>query len=293
MGYRLKGITNASHIAHVLDLPMRGDDIKIKAVASLDDARDSCLIFAKKTDGLKNKPSNMAIISGIDTEHAGCATIQSKNPRLDFIRALDFLKENVGFVSEAYEPRVHSTVKIGKNVVIEGGVTIGEFCTIGHNVVIKAGTVIGKFCNIQSGVVIGEDGYGFERDNVGVPIRMVHLGGVTLGNNVHVGANTTICQGTLGPTIIENDVKIDNSVHIAHNCHIKARVMIVGAAEICGSVLVEEDAWIAPNVSIKQKVTIGKRAQVGLGAVVLSDVSEQMVVLGNPARPFHRLKSEK
>lgn len=293
MGYRLKDITCASHIAHVLDLPMRGDDIQIKAVASLDDAKDHCLIFEKKNSGLKNKPSNMAIISGNDIKHTGCATIQSKNPRLDFIRALDFLKENVGFVFETYEARIHPTVTIGKNVVIESGVTIGEFCNIGHNVVIKTGSIIGKFCSIQSGVIIGEDGYGFERDKVGVPIRMVHLGGVRLGDRVHVGANTTICQGTLGPTVIESDVKIDNSVHIAHNCHIKARVMIVGAAEICGSVLVEEDAWIAPNVSIKQKVTIGKGAQVGLGAVVLSDVSEQMVVLGNPARPFHRLKSEK
>lgn len=284
MGYRLKEQTTASWLAKRLNLVMYGEDIEINNISSLRDIQRNGLIFAKASTMLSEVSQEVVVIAPEKILRPYYTTLQSPHPRLDFIRALALLNENVGFLFDDLAPMIHPTVHLGENVVIENDVSIDAGCVIGHHVVIRRGTKMGRSCHVQSGAVIGESGFGFERDAQGRPINMLHLGGVKIGNHVHVGANTTICQGTLEPTVIEDDVKIDNLVHIAHNCHIKSRAMIIACAEISGGVIVEEDAWIAPNVSIRQKLTIGAGALVGLGAVVVKNVLEKSTVLGNPAK---------
>ena len=125
---------------------------------------------------------------------------------------------------------------------------------------------------------------GFERDRRNRPIRMVHLGGVLIGDHVEVGALTTVVQGALADTVIEDYVKINDHVHVAHNCRIGEGTIIGGGAYLSGSIRVGRCCWIAPNCSIRQKLTIGEEAIVGIGAVVVSDVEPRSTVYGNPAR---------
>ncbi|MFN3781824.1 MAG: UDP-3-O-(3-hydroxymyristoyl)glucosamine N-acyltransferase, partial [Candidatus Kapaibacteriota bacterium] len=116
--------------------------------------------------------------------------------------------------------------KIGDNTIILPNVTlydnvsIGTNCLIHANVVCYYNTIIGDNCIVHSGAVIGSDGFGFIENKDGSYTKIPQLGNVVIGNNVEIGANTTIDRAIVGSTIIENGVKIDNLVQIAHNVHI-------------------------------------------------------------------------
>ncbi|OGA72011.1 MAG: hypothetical protein A3G81_32050 [Betaproteobacteria bacterium RIFCSPLOWO2_12_FULL_65_14] len=114
---------------------------------------------------------------------------------------------------------------------------------------------------------------------------MLHLGGVRIGDHVEVGALTTVVQGALEDTVLEDYVKINDHVHIAHNCHIGEATIIGGGAYLSGSIKVGKNCWISPDCSIRQKLTIGDEAIVGIGAVVVHDVDAGSMVYGNPAKP--------
>ena len=105
---------------------------------------------------------------------------------------------------------------------------------------------------------------------------------------VEIGSLTTVCQGTLAPTILEDDVKVDDHVHVAHNCWIKKKTIVTACAEISGGVTVGEQSLIAPSSSVHENVHLGDRVLVGLGAVVLQNVPAGATVAGNPARPLDR-----
>lgn len=180
--------------------------------------------------------------------------------------------------------KIGKNIKIGNNCTIEDNVTIGDGTIIGNNVIIKENTIIGEECVIQSGSIIGEAGFGFiELDNK-IKRRMPHLGGVKIGKGVEIGANTCIVKGTLDDTIIEDYVKIDNLCHIAHNVKIGKNSFIVAHTLIGGSVVIEENCWIATSV-IRNLLTIGKNSLVGFGSIVVKDVGDNTIVLGNPAKP--------
>jgi UDP-3-O-[3-hydroxymyristoyl] glucosamine N-acyltransferase len=97
-----------------------------------------------------------------------------------------------------------------------------------------------------------------------------------------------VVQGTLGPTVIEDDAKIDDHVHVAHNCRVGKKAFVIACAELSGGVVVGESAWIGPNASVLEQVKIGERAFVGLGCVVIRDVAAGTTVVGNPARVLER-----
>jgi UDP-3-O-[3-hydroxymyristoyl] glucosamine N-acyltransferase len=156
-------------------------------------------------------------------------------------------------------------------------------------VVISDGVTIGSDCIIKSNTVIGEAGFGFERDEMGVPIRILHLGTVKIGDRVEIGSLNTICRATLGTTVIEDDVKTDDHVHIAHNCRVRRGAMITACVELSGGVDVGSFAWVGPNSSIIQKLVIGDHAFIGIGSNVTKSVPNGVSVAGNPARMLTRL----
>lgn len=141
---------------------------------------------------------------------------------------------------------------------------------------------------MKSNTVIGEDGFGFVRDDDGTPLRMPHLGTVVIGDRVEIGSLNTICRATLGQTVVENDVKTDDHVHIAHNCIIRSGALITACAELSGGVIVGRNAWIGPNSSVIQKVEIGENSFVGIGSNVTKPVQRDATVAGNPARVLNK-----
>jgi UDP-3-O-[3-hydroxymyristoyl] glucosamine N-acyltransferase LpxD len=205
-------------------------------------------------------------------------------PRLAFIQVLTWLEAKIGFSTYDFESRIHNSVQLGQNVVIEKGVRVGRNSIIDHNVVIKAGTTIGENCYIGASTTIGSDGFGYERDESKTPIKFPHLGGVRIGNNVELGSLNSIVRGTLSDTIINDSVKTDNLVHIAHNCEIGINVLLTACTELSGGVKIGKNTWMGPNCSVNQKINIGEDAFVGLAAVVTKDVKPSTVVAGSPAK---------
>ena len=179
---------------------------------------------------------------------------------------------------------IDPTASIGHFTLVEADVTIGPGTAIASHVRIHAGVTIGSDCSIGNHTSIGSSGFGFEVAADGQPIRLAHVGGVTLGDRVEIGTHVAIAQGTIKPTIIGSDVKIDDAVFIAHNVTIRDAAFVIAGASVCGGATIGMHAWISPESTIINKATVGDNAMVGLGAVVVSDVPENEIVAGVPAR---------
>jgi len=165
-------------------------------------------------------------------------------------------------------------------------------CEYPVNVAIHPNVRIGEDVEIQSGAVIGHSGFGYEVDENGIPIEIVHLGRVIIGDHVRIGANCTVDRGTVDDTIIHEHVKIDQNCHIAHNVEIGPRTMIASGTILGGSCKIGEDVWIGPGTIMMNKIKVGDRAFIGVGSVVIRDVPAGMVVCGNPARVLRERRDD-
>lgn len=158
-------------------------------------------------------------------------------------------------------------VRIGANVVIGAGsvigehVDIGEGCELAPNVTLCHHVRLGKRVRLASGVVIGADGFGFA-NQAGQWHKVPQLGSVVLGDDVDVGANTTIDRGALEDTVIEEGVKLDNLIQVGHNVHIGAHTIIAGCVAIAGSTVIGKHCMIggtsafAGHLEVADKVII-------------------------------------
>jgi UDP-3-O-[3-hydroxymyristoyl] glucosamine N-acyltransferase len=219
-----------------------------------------------------------------------CQYLIAENPRSAFRLLLQTYFMPTELRSIAKTAVIDPSVKLGKNlsigeyVVIEVGCSIGDDTTIGHNTVIKSRTQIANRVQIGSSNVIGGVGFGYEKDENGDYVVIPHVGNVVIETGVEIGNNTCVDRGVLGSTILRENCKIDNLVHIAHGVVVGRNALVIALALVAGSVEVGENAWIAPSSSIMQKVKIGKNATIGMGAVVLRNVGEGEVWVGNPAK---------
>jgi UDP-3-O-[3-hydroxymyristoyl] glucosamine N-acyltransferase len=290
MGRALKNAVTAGRLATELGLELRGDrDALIQRVDAADASTGSSLCFAKNATWSAVAAKSAILLTCVENliEREG-PTLLSSQPRLDFARALGLLESWVGFVWSDAEPVIHPTARIGRNVVIGRGVHIGAGTVVYHNTVIGDEVVIGQRCVIKSCAVVGEEGFGFERDAQGKAVRLPHIGTVVIGDEVEVGSLTTVCRGTLGDTILRDGCKIDDHVHIAHNVDVGEDAFVIACAEVSGGVKIGQRAWIAPNASVLNQLTIGADAVVGLGGVVVRSVPSGAVVVGNPAKQLSR-----
>jgi len=218
--------------------------------------------------------------------------IISNNPKKDII---DFSKQFLT-KKKVEKTRIHPSaiigdnviigeqVDIGSNVTIEDNCLIGDRCLIGPGTVIKSQTQIGDDVWIGSCNVIGGDGFGYVKNEVtGQYDHFPHYGGVKIMNNVHIGNNTCIDRGSLKNTIIKEGVRIDNLVHIAHNVEVGRNSIIIACSMIAGSVIIEDNCWVAPGSNVRNGITLGERSVIGLGSTVTKNVEEDQTVMGNPA----------
>lgn len=232
-------------------------------------------------------PSNKENLWLLTTEIVpGYSCIIVDNPRLAMNELITFVASRVGFIQEYAICSLPASVKIGENVVIEPNVEVGEGTIIEHNVVIHSGTRIGCNCLIRANSSIGGGGYNYIKAGKNT-IKQVDLGGVWLGDNVEIGSNTCIVRGLIDDTIVKDNVKVDNLVHIAHDCFIDEDAYIIAKAELSGYVKIGKRTRVAPGACVKQRLTIGDDVIVGLGSVVLKNVSNGCTVFGNPARKIN------
>jgi UDP-3-O-[3-hydroxymyristoyl] glucosamine N-acyltransferase len=181
-------------------------------------------------------------------------------------------------------------VVLGSAVIIYPNVTILDETKIGAHTVIWSGTVIrerteiGSYCIFQNNVSIGADGFGYRprEDGRGL-VKIPHIGNVVIGNDVEIGANSSVDRAKFSSTIIGDGCKIDNQVQIAHNCILGRSCIMAGASGLAGSVTLGDGVVIGGSASIKDHTTIHSGATVGAGSGVLADVPAGKTVLGYPA----------
>lgn len=285
----------SSEISSFLLSELIGNDIEINTFSSLSNLIDNSVVFAKKyskeyLEVLSNAQNVLAIVCEDYRDKITVPHIISSNPRLDYLRVVSEF-----FVEREIPAGIHSSAtieegaNIGKNVSIGAHCYIGPKVTIGDNTSILPNTSIygkvsiGMGCYIKPGVVIGGPGFGFEYDENNVPVHFPHTGEVIIGDNVYIGANSTVDRATIDATIIEDNVKIDNLVHVAHNCIIRRNTLLTAGTILSGGVIIGEKSWLSPNSTVHQKVKIGNNCTIGMGAVVLRKVKDETTVFGNPA----------
>ncbi len=183
--------------------------------------------------------------------------------------------------------RLGDRVSIEASAVIGANVTIGDDVVIRPNVTIMDGCSIGSRVLIHSGTVIGSDGFGFAPDGTRYH-KIPHLGSVSIGDDVEIGANNTIDRGTFGETRIGCGVKTDNLVHIAHNVTVGDNSIIVGQSGIAGSTKLGKNVILAGKAGVAGHLTIGDNVTVGPGGGVTKSLESGQVVSGRPEMP-HRL----
>jgi UDP-3-O-[3-hydroxymyristoyl] glucosamine N-acyltransferase len=180
-------------------------------------------------------------------------------------------------------------VKIGDNVTIYPNVTILDECTIGNNCTIWPGAVIrerchlGNDCIIHPNATIGADGFGFRPDPEKGLVKIPQIGNVIIGNNVEIGANSSVDRGKFSSTILGDGCKIDNLVQIGHNSKLGKFCIMAGNSGLAGSVTLGNGVVIGGSASIKDHTTIGDGAMVGAGSGVTGDIPAGKVMLGYPA----------
>jgi UDP-3-O-[3-hydroxymyristoyl] glucosamine N-acyltransferase len=175
--------------------------------------------------------------------------------------------------------------EIHPNAVIGRDVVIGRDCLIYQNVSIRERCVLGNRVILQPGVVIGADGFGYEF-SAGKHQKIPQVGTVELGDDVEVGANTTIDRARFGKTVIGEGTKIDNLVQIGHNVQIGKHCLIIALTGVAGSSKMGNYVTCAAQVGVAGHLEIGDKAVLAARTGVTTDLPGGVVYLGNPAQPM-------
>jgi UDP-3-O-[3-hydroxymyristoyl] glucosamine N-acyltransferase len=291
-----------AEIAELIGATVVGDSNRIiESLATLGPASEYQLSFfvnPRYLSDLKSTRAGAVLVRQDQLEHAPCDALVCANPYHAFaVLTASFV--DVPAVAQGIHPRafvdptahigegthiganavVGAHVVIGKSCVIHPGAVIepysvlGENCTIYSNVSIYHRVVIGDRVTLHSGVVIGADGFGFAPTQAGWT-KIHQLGGVRIGNDVEIGANTTVDRGALDDTVIGNGVIIDNQVQIAHNVVIGDYTAMAGCSGVAGSTKIGSRCTIAGRVSIVGHLTIADGVHISAGTLVSKSLTE-------------------
>jgi len=287
---------------------LQGDpDTLVSGIAPLDAAGASHVSFLSNPKLRTQAAASAAaalILTEADSERIGIqyagARILTERPYAYFARAAQlFAALSAAPVrpgihpSAAIEPgaKVAASASIGPHVTVEAGAVIGERCIIdsgcfvGRNAVVGAdthfhprvcflaGCMIGERGIVHSGAVIGADGFGFANEG-GVWIKIPQTGRVVIGNDVEIGANTTVDRGALTDTVIEDGVKLDNQIQIGHNCHIGAHTAMAGCVGVAGSATIGKYCTFGGAAMVLGHLTIADNVHISSGSLVSRSITE-------------------
>lgn len=289
---------------------VEGDmDIKITGFSSLFNYKSGTMTFVVPERSVKDYISKdkkeciaLIIMGSLEVKHDKFkSVIRVSDPRKAFFKVVEHFFDKTSdesitgiysdfrkYYKQSYisdKAIIGKNVKIGIGCVIEGNVEIGDNTEIHHNVVIRTGSKIGKNCTIFSGTIIGERGFNYSIDDNGTRHMLKHYGGVVIEDDVHIGDSCCISQGAIDDTVIKCGVKINKHAIVAHNVIIGENTIITTPVFICGSVTIGKNCHIAASI-VRNQVSIGDNAILGLGSVVVKNVEAGNTVVGNPARHF-------
>jgi len=304
-GYRL------GHLAMLVGGMLEGDEsVTITGVASLEDAEDGHISYLSDSE-MSVQAENCgasAVIVPAGTKLKSKPIIVTEEPRLAFSKLLELFApqrrlpegihplahigenatvgENVGIGAGAY---IADNVIIGNNVVIHPlayvgyEVTIGDDCELFPHTYLGDRVILGDRVLVHAGAVLGSDGFGFHSDQQGHH-KIPQIGTVIVGDDVEVGANSTVDRATISATRIGSGTKIDDGVHVAHNVVIGQNCLLCGQVGIAGSAKIGNNVMMGGQVGINDHITICDDVVIGGGAEVYGDIDEPGVYSGTPAR---------
>jgi UDP-3-O-[3-hydroxymyristoyl] glucosamine N-acyltransferase len=282
---------------------VEGDDATvISQVATLESASTGQIAFlanSKYRKQLDTTRASALILSASDADATSLPRIVCDNPYSYFAKLSAFLNPLPSFA-----PGVHHSAVIGVGAKIAPGVHIGAQVSVGEGASIGTGSVIMPGCSIganavigentrlyprvvvyhdcvlgnnviaHSGAVIGSDGFGMAWEN-GCWLKIPQIGRAIIGNDVEIGANTTIDRGALDDTVIEDDVKLDNQIQIAHNVRIGAHTAIAGCVGIAGSTTIGRYCRIGGSAGILGHLTIADGVEISSFTLIGKSIREK------------------
>jgi UDP-3-O-[3-hydroxymyristoyl] glucosamine N-acyltransferase len=263
---------------------LRGDpSVVVDSVAPLSQAGARAISFLanpKYAAQLADTRAGAVILDARSASSCPVPALIAANPHATFARVASQLHPDPPLrpgmhpsAVVAGDAKIEASSEIGAHAVIAPGARIGARCLIGPGSVVERdavigddsrlvarvfvgpGVTIGRRCIFQPGAVIGADGFGFAAEK-GAWVKVPQVGSVTVGDDVEIGANTTVDRGALNDTVIEEGVKIDNLVMIAHNCRIGAHSAIAACTGIAGSTTLGKRNIVGGQVGITGHVTL-------------------------------------
>jgi len=280
-----KRLFTLAQLAQQLDAGLRGSpQIQVSGVAALDKAEPHQISFlaqARYRSGLARTRAAAVLVKPEDADACPCAALLVDDPYLAFARVSRLFDSKPELPCGIHPSAlIAETAKVAKSARIGAYVVIESDAVIGENVHIGAQSVVGARCHIgadgwlaprvtlyhdvrigkrvviQSGAVIGGEGFGFARDEQKHWQKIAQLGGVWIGDDVEIGANTCIDRGTLSDTKIGNGVKLDNQIMIAHNVEVGEHTAMAACCGISGSSKIGRHCMLAGGVGLVGHIEI-------------------------------------
>ncbi|MDQ2702789.1 MAG: UDP-3-O-(3-hydroxymyristoyl)glucosamine N-acyltransferase [Pseudomonadota bacterium] len=293
---------SAAELARRLGLAVHGDaTATVSGVATLARATPSSLSFLanpRYRGQLAGSRAGIVVMRQADAEgHDGTALVAT-DPYSAFARAAALFEQREAMVpgihpqsaidpTATIDPGAHvgAFASIGARSVVEAGATVGAGCVVGEDCIVGAGSELvarvtlvrrvrlGKRVLIHPGAVLGADGFGLAMD-AGQWIKVPQLGGVVVGDDCEIGANTTIDRGAIEDTVLEEDVRLDNQIQVGHNVHIGAHTAIAGCAAIAGSARIGRYCLIGGAAGVLGHLELCDRVVVTAMSLVTHSIRE-------------------
>ncbi|MDI3322957.1 UDP-3-O-(3-hydroxymyristoyl)glucosamine N-acyltransferase [Pontibacterium granulatum] len=289
-------------LATLLGAELRGDPAcVVGGLATLDDAVSGQLSFfanPRYLDSLRNTQASAVLVAQEHADNAPCSALVMSNPYLGYATVSQYFERRGAFnAGIAHGVQIDPSAKVSESAQLCANVVVGAESVIGKDVYLGPNTVVGARCQIDEGVrinanvtlyddikvgahslihsgaVIGADGFGFAPDN-GKWVKISQLGGVSIGENVEVGAGTTIDRGALADTVIADGVKLDNQIQIAHNVIIGEDSAIAGCTAVAGSTKIGARCTVAGGAGITGHLDIADGTHITAMSLVTKSVTK-------------------
>jgi UDP-3-O-[3-hydroxymyristoyl] glucosamine N-acyltransferase len=254
----------------------------IRQVGSLENGSAGQITFLSnpKLKALLGRTHASAVIVGADGEHlTELPRIVCEAPYLYFARVSQLfnpLTTQSGIHASAViapGARLGLRVSVGPGCVVGEGVAIGDDSCLYPNVVVYAGCTLGRRVVVHSGAIIGADGFGIAQD-AGRWVKIPQIGAVRIGDDVEIGANTTIDRGAIDDTVIEEGVKLDNQIQIGHNCRVGAHTAMAGCVAVAGSAHIGRHCTIGAASVILGHLSLADHVNVSAGTVISRSIRQ-------------------